>query len=57
MRQDIEDCVPKPCHEVTQPEDKGPEECFEGTPKADECMRLEKGQHWDECPHGGRWGK
>lgn len=45
----------KPCHEFTQPDGQPPEECFEGTAKADECMRLEKGQYWDECPHGGRW--
>ena len=48
-------CVFKACHEYIQPEDKGPEECFEGTPNADECIRLERGQYWDGCPYGGGW--
>lgn len=42
----------KPCHD-----ERPTGECFEGTAKADECIRLEKGQYWDECPYGGRWGK
>ena len=50
----LEACMFNPCYQFPQPEGKGPEECYEGTNMAKDCVRLLKGQHWDECPYGGK---
>ena len=45
----------KYCHEFPVREGDEPEECFEGTPCAEDCVRLSRVQYWDECSYGCMW--